>query len=313
MTSAMRLEQGGMSEPTELIGQAPAFRRALELAHRFAPTMLPVLLVGATGTGKELFARQVHAWSGRSGPLVDVDCGALPREMVESLLFGHRRGAYTGAVEASDGLIAAADGGTLFLDEVSSLSMEAQAKLLRVLETGQVRRLGDTLKRTVCFRVIAAAQEDLEQRLRDGRFRFDLYQRLSGGVIGLPSLMARGADVWALAQGFAREGGRDLLPETRALLQRHHWPGNVRELRMAVTRAVTLAGSRRIGVREVREAIALGAVAGLGLGDTADQRGRSELEELLAACNGDVGRAAVMLGIGRSTLYRRLQSVGIRR
>lgn len=302
-----------MSEPTELIGQAPAFRRALELAHRFAPTMLPVLLVGATGTGKELFARQVHAWSGRSGPLVDVDCGALPREMVESLLFGHRRGAYTGAVEASDGLIAAAEGGTLFLDEVSSLSMEAQAKLLRVLETGQVRRLGDTLKRNVCFRVIAAAQEDLEQRLRDGRFRFDLYQRLSGGVIGLPSLMARGADVWALAQGFAREGGRDLLPETRALLQRHHWPGNVRELRMAVTRAVTLAGSGRVGAREVQEAIALGTAMALGAVEGRGATARSKLEQVLAECEGDVAQAAAALGISRSTLYRRLQQLGARR
>lgn len=190
-------------ERTAVVGQSPAFRSALDLTRQFAPTPLPILLIGETGTGKEVFAQEVHGCSGRRGLLVDVNCGALPREMVESLLFGHRRGAFTGALESARGLIEEADAGTLFLDEVLSLPLEAQAKLLRVLETGEIRAVGETSKRRVNLRVVSAAQPSLQAMVEEGEFRPDLLQRLAGVVIRIPSLMERGDDVIRLAEHFA--------------------------------------------------------------------------------------------------------------
>ncbi|HET7024578.1 MAG TPA: sigma 54-interacting transcriptional regulator [Gemmatimonadales bacterium] len=292
-----------------IIGRSPPIVRAVALAGRFARTEFPILLVGATGTGKELFAQRIHDWSGCPGPFVDVNCGALPKEMVESLLFGHRKWAFTGAGDGAEGLIAAADGGTLFLDELLSLPPEAQVKLLRVLETGEVRRLGETAKRRVRFRVVAAVQEDLDDRLASGDFRIDLYQRVAGVVLWLPALEERRDDCWLLALHFARERGLELSPEVRAVVERHGWPGNVRELKVAVERAGFLSEGRSVGTRAMADAIALGAPRRRMPRAVTDHR--RDLEALLARHGGDARAAAGELGVSRSALYRQLSEWGI--
>lgn len=191
-----------------IVGVSAAIQKAVALVEHFAPTGFAILIVGATGTGKELLARHIHHRSRRRGELVDVNCGALPREMAESLLFGHRRGAFTGAVESTVGHVERADGGTLFLDEVLHLPPEGQVKLLRVLETGDVQRLGEGRKRNVDLRIVAAAQDDTTERLGLGVFRRDLYQRLAGVVIHLPPLAERPEDIVPLAAHFAARRSR---------------------------------------------------------------------------------------------------------
>jgi DNA-binding NtrC family response regulator len=291
-------------------------RSAIALAEQFAPTNIPVLLLGATGTGKELLAQSIHRWSLRRGEMVDVNCAALPRDLVEAELFGHGPRAFTGAQEAKMGLIEAANGSTLFLDEVASLAWEAQGKLLRVLETGEVRRVGETGKRRVNVRVIAAAQEDLPERVTSGAFRLDLYHRLSGLVLELPPLVARSKDVVLLAQHFAVQSGRVLGPGTERTLMRHGWPGNVRELRLAVERAGHLVTDGVIRAEELAEAIRLGAPQ---IGSNAQSQeiedpaagAREELQRVLVDVAWDTVAAARLLGIHRATLYRRARTLGI--
>ncbi len=220
-----------------IVGCSPAIRRARYLAERYARTQLSVLLVGPTGTGKELFAQHIHRLSGRKGPLIDVNCCALPCEMVDSLLFGHTRGAFTGAIASTIGHVERSHGGTLFLDEIESLPLAAQGKLLRVLETRDVQPLGAAAKQPVDFRVIGAAQDGIKAELNSGTFRRDLYQRLAGIVIELPPLAARLEDVLLLAEHFAALQGRPLEPGARTVLLNHAWPGNARELRLAIERA----------------------------------------------------------------------------
>jgi len=294
-----------------LIGEAPEFVRATELARRFAPGDAPILLVGPTGTGKDLLAQHIHEWSGRSGEMVDVNCAAIPESLVESTLFGHRRGAFSGAVEGSVGLLEHADGGTLFLDELCSLALGAQAKLLRVLETGVVRRVGETATRPARFRLVCAVQERLEGRVRAGTFRMDLLQRVGGIVISLPALAERGRDLVLLARHFAAERGCDLSSEAACRLALHTWPGNVRELKAAVGRACWLSRQTLLSVETVEEA--LGCGADLGVGQQASA-GPAWLARVLAVCEAHGwhgGRAAEALGVHRTTLYRRLRSEGV--
>lgn len=295
-----------------IVGVSVAIRRAVALAMRFAPTDLPILLVGPTGSGKELFAAQIHRWSRRPGPWVDVNAGALPREMVESLLFGHRRGAFTGAIQASEGLLAAAGPGTLFLDELTSLPSEGQAKLLRALETGQVRPLGETTNRPIRCRFVAAVQDDLTTRIQRGEFRNDLYQRLAGLVIRLPGLAERPEDIVPLARSFAEERGRSLDTEAAGLLAGRPWPGNVRELRATVHRAVLLCDGPTLPTSALHEAIELHAPGSPSPAPRPIDPGASHpLVELCRSHDWDVGRAAASIGLGRSTLYRRLRASGI--
>jgi transcriptional regulator with PAS, ATPase and Fis domain len=293
-----------------IIGDTPSLRRAVALAEKFAMTGLPILLVGATGTGKDLLARAIHHWSGRPGPFMDVNCGALPRELVDGLLFGHRRGAFSGAVDGVAGFVEAAGGGTLFLDELCSLPVEAQVKLLRVLEAGEVRRLGETATREVDGRVVAAVREGIHALIRSGTFRMDLYQRVSGVVLDLPPLIERGNDVVVLAEYFAAEHGRLVSREGIEVLKRHRWPGNVRELRAAVQRATFLSGRTELAGATLAEAIDLG---GNGNGcEVASREGQREgLLVALRASGWHAGRAAALLRIGRTTLFRRCKDLGI--
>jgi len=292
----------------QILGECPAIRRAVDLARRFAPTGIPILLVGATGTGKDLFARAIHEWSGRAGRLLDINCGGLPRELVDGMLFGHRRGAFTGAVDAASGLLEAAEGGTVFLDELCSLPPEGQVKLLRVLETGVARRLGEATDRRVDFRVISAVRDGLDRRVELGEVRLDLLQRISGVMIELPALALRGQDVVRLASHFVAGQGRWLSSGVAELLLAQAWPGNVRELKTVVERACWLTSEAEIDVVTMAEAIALGPLADRTNGGYGE---RARMLATLESCGWNAGKAAKLLGIGRSTLFARSRSLGI--
>ncbi len=274
------------------------------LAERYAPTRFPILLVGATGTGKEVLAQHIHRRSRRHGEFVDVNCGALPRDMMESLLFGHRRGAFTGATDDGVGLVTQAGGGTLFLDELSSMPPEGQAKLLRVLETGELRRLGDSEKQHVDFRVIGAVPDTVKSLVNEGLLRTDLYHRVASVVIRLPRLRERPEDLGVLAAHFAARHECTIAADTLPLLREHDWPGNVRELRAVVDRAAVLADGPQILARHLAEAL-----FGLGPGEAETRR---TLLQLYEQHEGDRDAMARAAGVSRATLYRRLKAAGIR-
>jgi two-component system NtrC family response regulator len=296
-----------------IVGTSTVLRGIVALAERFAPTRVPVLLVGETGTGKELLAQHIHRVSGRRGELVDIDCGALPREMIESLLFGHRRGAFTGAHDDTIGLVARAAGGTLYLDELSSLPVEGQAKLLRVLETGEILRLGDTVKQRVDFRVIAAVQDGIAGLIAKGLFRRDLYHRIAGIILRLPPLRERRDDIAPLAAHFAGEHGRTITTAAAAMLREHDWPGNVRELRAVIQRAAVLATEAALGPVEIAQAMdGCGAETGEGQMKRApDSAERLALLRLCEEHDGPARAIAQAAGLSRATLFRRLKALGI--
>lgn len=302
----------GLAHP--LLYQSSAMRRVVELIDRLAPTDLPVLLIGETGTGKELLAERLHRASRRTGDFVDVNCGALPPDLVEGLLFGHAKGAFTGAVASSRGLVSRADRGTLFLDELSSLPVEGQATLLRVLDTGELRPLGGGAKVRVNFRVIAAVHTDLGACIAAGAFRADLFYRVAGAVVEVPPLHARPDDILLLAGAFARDCNRQLEPAAEAVLQAYSWPGNVRELRAVIHRAsLASCHSAALCAGALCAAISSGTIK-----TVAPRRprpgtlpGAAQLLELCAACEWRVERIAHALGASRATAYRRLHDHGI--
>jgi DNA-binding NtrC family response regulator len=312
----------------------PAMRRLYDLAARVAPGTIGVLLVGETGTGKEVLAEFVHRASPRAqGPLVRINCAALTESLVESELFGHEKGAFTGAQRERRGLLEAADGGTAFLDEIGEVPLAVQAKLLRVLEEGLVLRVGATTPRAIDVRFVAATNRDLETEADAGRFRRDLYFRLAGVVLAIPPLRTRGDEIEALARRFAAEtAGRLSRPTPRfddaaiAVLRKHPWPGNVRELRNAVERAVLLAEAGAIGAEQLpfgapaaatpAAAPAAPAVFEPTPGPLSDELATIERQRILAAidqCGGNQTRAAELLGMPRRTLIKRLDQYGIQR
>jgi transcriptional regulator with PAS, ATPase and Fis domain len=276
------------------------------------------LLVGETGTGKEVLAQGIHRWSGRRGELVDVDCGALATGMVVAELFGHRRGAYTTAVDSMPGLLEQAAQGTLFLDELASLPAEGQAALMRVLETGEVRRVGDRAKQHVDIRLLAAVHDDIGAPGGLGRLRSDLFHRLAGTVIHLPPLRDRTEDLLPLARHLAAAQGRSVPDSVLGLLERHHWPGNVRELRHVIARAASLSDTRELGAGHFAEALDLGVrrpPARMDPNVLFRQSGlAAEHRRLLELCQRHEGKPdaiAAELGVSRSTLFRRLREAGI--
>ena len=291
-----------------LVGRAPAFNAALSALQRVAPSMLPVLLLGESGTGKELFARAVHEASERaSGPFVVVDCSGLTETLFESELFGHEKGAFTGATARKPGLVETAQGGTLFLDEIGDVPLGMQVKLLRLIESGTYRRVGsiDTLHAN--FRLVAATHKPLEVMMAQGEFRQDLYYRISAFPIVLPPLRERADDIALLVNSFlqrAEAGKRTLTIEPDALvqLQQHDWPGNIRELRNVLERARLFADD---GV--IRSAHLPAAPRSLAVVPD----GGATLATLLATFKGTRSELAASLRISERTLYRRLKEQGL--
>lgn len=319
-----------------LLGEGPAMQEVFRLAERAAKATVSVLLHGETGTGKELVARGIHGASPRSdGPFVSVNCAALPLELAESTLFGHRRGAFTGATEDQEGLFESAHGGTLLLDEVGEMPLEIQPKLLRALQEGAVTRVGETSVRTVDVRIVAATNRDLQQGIDSGRFRSDLFYRLAAFRIRVPPLRERLEDLPLLAGRLvdliARREGRKvkgLAPAAMDRLLLHTWPGNVRELRNELERAVAVAPEHGwIGFAELSDAVrgvrpsSSEATRSPPIDDHrgADLRSsRAEFEakhiaEVLRDCGGNATEAARRLGLSRSGLNKKLREYGLLR
>ena len=294
-----------------LVGESAAIRRVRDLIDRYAATAMSILIVGATGTGKEVVARHLHARSRRRGQFVPVNCGALPAEMVEGLLFGHRRGAFSGAVDAHRGFVECSDGGTLFLDEALSLPPAGQAKLLRVIESQEIQPLGSERLRPVDLRVVTAVQEDVVARRDRGAFRRDLYQRLADVVIELPPLVERMGDIVPIALYYAARQGRTLEPGAVTVLRGYSWPGNVRELCQVLERAAHLVVNGTLPPAAMAEAIALGAPSEPQRWPQAAMLTPARIAAACAEHEWSVSRAAAALGVHRATLFRRLRALGL--
>lgn len=294
-------------------GNSEASRQLYSYVSLVAPTPMSVLILGASGTGKEYVARRIHEQSQRAGkPFVALDCGAIPRDVAASEFFGHKKGAFTGADSDKLGAFEAANGGTLFLDEVGNLSYEVQVQLLRALQERRVRPLGGIEERPIDIRLVAATNENLEQAVAEGRFREDLYHRLSEFTIYMPQLSERGTDLFLFADLFVRLANEDLSRnvegfEARAaeMLASHTWPGNLRELNNVVKRAVLVARGPYITQEELSAAMGPVRQEPITALHDADAE-RQRILNALQQCGGNKSKAARMLGIDRKTLYNKL-------
>ena len=323
-----RVELKEKEEWSPLVGSSPAMLDVYKLVARVSESRSTVLLQGESGTGKELIARAIHANSPRRDkPFIPVNCGALPDTLLESEMFGHEKGAFTGAVGLKAGLFEAATGGTLFLDEIGELGPALQVKLLRVMQDQEVRRVGGTASVKVDVRIIAATNRDLEQLVKEDKFRDDLFYRLNVVRITLPSLVDRKEDIPMLAHHFLQKyvggtpsGVRGFLPETMALLKEYRWPGNVRELENAVERAVSLSHGPLVTPDDLPESIrtaapleakAISASEGDEVCLTLEEVEKRHLIRVLKEMKGNKVKAAKILGIDRRTLYRMAERFGL--
>ncbi|MBX3234373.1 MAG: sigma 54-interacting transcriptional regulator [Labilithrix sp.] len=298
-------------------GSMSAVHRLVDLV---APSDLAVLVLGETGVGKEVIAHRIHERSKRKdGPLLFLNCAALPEQTLESELFGHEKGAFTGAAASKPGLLESADGGTVVLDEVGEMPLPVQAKLLRALDAGEITRLGAVKPRKIDVRVVAATNRDLGAMVEEGTFRADLLYRLDGMTIHVPPLRDRREEIRGLTEKFA--GAVAVSEAALKKLEAHTWPGNVRELKKVVERAAVLAAGGAIDADHIvlRSASVAAASASAPLKTAAplrDERERAEIEaiqEALASCNGNQTRAAEKLGIARRTLIEKLDRYGLPR
>ncbi|HTJ47772.1 MAG TPA: sigma-54 dependent transcriptional regulator [Kofleriaceae bacterium] len=312
----------------DLVGESPSMGELRRTIDKVAPSAATALVTGESGTGKELVARALHYASERAqGPFVPVNCGALVENLLDSELFGHVRGAFTGADQNKRGLFVAADGGTLFLDEIGELPLELQPKLLRALQDGEIKPVGGTESTRVDVRVVAATNRDLGEAIAGGRFREDLFYRLAVITIEVPPLRARRGDIAALARHFAdaaavraRRGRVELSAGAIAWLESQPWPGNVRELENAVERAVVLAAQDGVILEEADfrpRGAASGSPAQTGAWlpsdhvPTLDELERAHILRVLEQCEGQKTKAAALLGINRTTLWKKLRQYGI--
>jgi two-component system nitrogen regulation response regulator NtrX len=299
-------------------------RRLEQQIRSAAPSSSRVLITGENGSGKEIVARTLHRNSLRADqPFIDVNCAAIPEELIESELFGHRKGAFTGAIDDRKGKFELADGGTLFLDEIGDMSLSAQAKVLRVLQEQTFQRVGGQQTIRVDVRVIAATNKSLESEIANGRFRSDLYYRLNVIPIEVPPLRARGNDIALLAEHFLRRFAAEAAqPKKRlsagaaAKLKGYHWPGNVRELRNVIERLAILVPGETIEAEDVQLGAAVEAPAeiapNLPLKEARDEFEKQYILARLREYAGNVSRTADALGVERSNLYRKLHAYGIR-
>ena len=334
-----RLMQGAPPETPEfstIVHRCAAMKRIVTMAHRLALREVPVLIQGESGTGKELFARAIHQASPRnSGPFVAVNCGAIPMELVDAELFGHEKGAYTGANAARAGYFEAANGGTLFLDEIGELPLASQVRLLRVLQEREVTRVGATKGRSIDIRVIAATNRVLPDEIRAARFREDLFHRLAVGVLLLPPLRQREGDISLLIDSLLTSINTEASTQpgyihkkldvpARNLLLQHSWPGNVRELHNTLLRASIWASGDKIASQDVAESLAVTVAPtvetvlgrsleqGISLPDIIADVARHYLERGMAQTHGNKSEAARLLGVGSyQTLSNWLQKYGV--
>jgi len=314
---ALREEVRLQSPHEQIVGRSDAMRQVLGQVERVAKTDSTVLLTGETGTGKGLLAQSIHNLSERRDrPLVTVNCAALPVSLLETELFGHEKGAYTGALSSIAGRFEVADGSTLFLDEIGDLPLEAQTKILRVLEEGTFERVGSAKALKVDVRILAATNRDLEQRMLDGRFRSDLYYRLNVFPIHIPPLRDRQDDivplVWAFILQLGKKMGKrvETVPKrTLEALQRYPWPGNARELRNAIERALILSSGLSLNVELPR------AAQGTEFSRPGNLEAleRAHIVEVLQRAGWRISGAAETLGLNRTTLYARMKKLGIER
>ncbi|MFW6050324.1 MAG: sigma 54-interacting transcriptional regulator [Myxococcota bacterium] len=322
LASLKRATEGAPLEGSGIVARSEPMRRAMALAEKVAPSEVPVLVTGESGTGKELVARAIHAHGGRrDAPFVTESCGAVPETLLESVLFGHVRGAFTGAHRDRVGLFEAADGGTLFLDEIGEMSPAMQTKLLRAVQSGEIRPVGSERVRKVNVRILAATHRDLEAMVREGAFREDLYYRLAVVTVALPPLRERPDDIPALVSHFlVKHGGARpprIAPPALRLLQRFPWPGNVRQLENEIQRAVVLADAT---IREEHLSDAVRGLAAAGRADAPDAldlKGQVDalerrlIREALERTAGNQTRAAQLLGVSRYGLQKMIKRLGI--
>ncbi|QDT03673.1 Transcriptional regulatory protein ZraR [Rubripirellula lacrimiformis] len=299
---------------TQMIGQSEQIAKVFRLVDRVAPTDSPVLIEGESGTGKELVARAIHLGNARAGrPMVTVNCAALPEQLVESELFGHEKGSFTGATAAKPGLFEVANGSTLFIDEIGELPLALQPKLLRVLEDGSLRRVGSEKERHVDVRIVAATNRNLKQEVEEGRFREDLYYRINVLTIGLPPLRERSGDISLLVNHFLGKG-YELDDDARSALESYHWPGNIRQLINVIKRAKILADDV-ITMDDLPEELDVPTSASST--ESVDVEGslislqRDHIHEVLGQVSGNKSAAARILGVERRKLYRMMKQHGI--
>jgi DNA-binding NtrC family response regulator len=307
----LELELLGSSTFEGIVGRALPMLDLLTKAKRIAPHFSTVLVTGETGTGKELVSRALHSWSGRRGQFVVCNCASVVETLFESELFGHKKGAFTGAVSDKPGLVDAAEGGTLFLDEVGEVPLEFQAKLLRLLQNRESRRVGDSQARQVDLRVVAATNRDLRSMVSEGMFREDLYYRLSMVQLQVPNLRRRPEDLPLLIRHLLEDftarysrGKLEITKRAEAVLCRHSWPGNIRELENALSYACMLTQNGTVDIADLPDYLLESSPL-----EGSDLRTLAAVEyehvmKVLKACDGNRARAAEVLGIGRATLYR---------
>lgn len=304
------------------LGNSNQIQQLLSLLEQVIPTKSNVLILGESGTGKGLIAELIHYNSPRKDkPFISINCSAIPETLLESELFGYKKGAFTGAVSDKKGLITMADGGTLFLDEIGDMPLSLQAKLLKVIETGEILPLGDTVKRLVDVRLIAATNTDLEKRVKEGKFREDLYYRLSVIEIKIPPLRERKEDIPVLVNNFIKTFSEEnkkpikgIDNEAMTLLLQYPWPGNVRELKNVIERAVVLARGEYITVNELPEKIRATGISQTSSGTLKDALSEYEKSLIISAYEQhghDKDATAKALGIDLVTLYRKLKKYGI--
>jgi two-component system, NtrC family, response regulator len=315
--SAVKIREKGAYTFDEIIGQSPLIKQAVQLAQKIAPAGANVLLLGETGTGKEVFANAIHAHSKRSDKaIVAINCSAFARDLLEGELFGHKAGAFTGATKDKKGLIELADGGTLFLDEIGEMNIDLQAKLLRVIENGDFIKLGDVKTTKVNVRIIAATNRNLQKSIAEGSFREDLYYRLNVFAISLPPLREHAEDIPELANHFlAWYAAKENLPvlhihkEAIQLMQQHSWKGNIRELRNVLERATIMTGGDTILPEHLPFEIQKQSTGSSSL--TLASVEKDHIQKVLRHTNGNKTRTAVLLGIGLTTLYRKMEEYKI--
>lgn len=313
----LHAEAPGLRRCSKLVAEAPKMRALMLKAAPIASSDAPVIIQGESGTGKEVLARALHANSPRaSKPFLGVNVAALPADLLESELFGHVKGAFTGAAAPKTGLFEAADGGTLLLDEIAEMPLALQAKLLRALQDGEIRRVGDTKAFSVDVRILCATHQDLRARIEERKFREDLFYRLRVFTLALPPLRERREDILPLARMFLELEGHPtgrFTAGARGVLETHRWPGNVRELANAVKHGAVLAGSADVDVRHLPDEVVhpeppRGAPTTLR---TLAEMEREHVLAVLEACGGRQVDAARILGISRTTLWRKLSALGV--